>query len=55
MATENLMAENYTTLLPLPEKLNEAPVVSVVELELSDSEDERTFHDTDSAYVLPNE
>lgn len=30
-------------------------VVTIDEVELSEAEDGRTFHDTNAAYVLPNE
>lgn len=55
IASEAGMAEHVSTPVLLAEKLNKTSVVNVAELELSDNEDERTFHDTDSAYVLPNE
>ncbi|KAJ8112650.1 hypothetical protein OPT61_g5022 [Boeremia exigua] len=36
-------------------KLDKFPVVSIVEIELSEDGNERTFHNTDAAYVLPND
>jgi hypothetical protein len=36
-------------------KYEEECVVTIDEVELSEAEDGRTFHDTNAAYVLPNE
>ena len=40
---------------PVANKVEKTLTVTVDEIELSDDENERTFHDTDAAYVLPNE
>jgi hypothetical protein len=40
---------------PSSAKLDKVSFVTVDEIEISDEEDGRTFHDTDAAYVLPNE
>jgi hypothetical protein len=36
-------------------KYEKESVITIDEIALSEEEDERTFHDTNAAYVLPNE
>ncbi|KAF9729345.1 methyltransferase domain-containing protein [Paraphaeosphaeria minitans] len=36
-------------------KIEKVPTVAVDKIELSEEEEERTFHNTDAAYVLPND
>ncbi|OAG00965.1 uncharacterized protein CC84DRAFT_1101134 [Paraphaeosphaeria sporulosa] len=45
-----VLSESYSS-----SKLDEFPTVAIDKIEPSEDEDERTFHDTDAAYVLPND
>ncbi|KAL5374102.1 hypothetical protein DPSP01_012163 [Paraphaeosphaeria sporulosa] len=45
-----VLSESYSS-----SKLDEFRTVAIDKIEPSEDEDERTFHDTDAAYVLPND